>query len=126
MGNLSHEIMTLELAALERWNNGDPDGYLALYDEDITYIDPEQRIEGRENMVRYYEAVRGKVFVESYELQNPVVQPLGEGAAVLSFNLISRAGDRQWPWNCTEVYRRKPDGRWKIAHNHWSLMKQPG
>jgi hypothetical protein len=33
-------IIGLEKAALERWNHGDPSGYLELYAPDVVYFDP--------------------------------------------------------------------------------------
>jgi hypothetical protein len=45
---LSATIIALEKAALEKWNQGDPSGYLDLSAEDVTYFDPslEQRMDG--------------------------------------------------------------------------------
>ncbi len=33
------DLIELERAALDRWNNGDPTGYLELYSDDFTYFD---------------------------------------------------------------------------------------
>src|SRR5260370_8679522 len=35
------KIIALERAALDRWGNGDPQGYLETYSPDVTYFDPE-------------------------------------------------------------------------------------
>jgi ketosteroid isomerase-like protein len=111
----------LEKNALEKWNNGDPSGYLALYAPDFTYFDPtlERRMNGYEAIEAYYNALTGQVQVEKSELINPVVQAT-ESMAVLSFNLISEYGGKVYKWNCTEVYRKNMDNEWKIVHNHWS------
>ncbi|MCD7978941.1 MAG: DUF4440 domain-containing protein [Tannerellaceae bacterium] len=115
-------IIALEKEALNKWNNGDPSGYLALYDTDFTYFDPtlERRMDGYEAIEAYYNAMSGDVKVDKSEMVNPVVQAT-EQMAVLSFNLISEAGGQVWKWNCTEVYRKNPDNKWKIVHNHWSI-----
>jgi ketosteroid isomerase-like protein len=34
------QIVMLERAALDRWGNGDPSGFLELYATDVTYFDP--------------------------------------------------------------------------------------
>ena len=117
-------IIDLESAALDRWGNGDPSGFLEICAPDIVYFDPtlERRIDGREALAHYYEPIRGKIFFERFELLNPKVQVVG-AAAVLTFNYVSygRSGQRS-PWNCTEVYQRI-DGKWQIIQTHWSYTK---
>lgn len=123
MKDISKTIIALERAALEQWNEGDPSGYIELYADDITYFDPffEQRMDGIKRMKEYYEKIRGKIKVLSYKMINPVVQLLGNNAAVLTYNLISKGGDgNTYKWNCTEVYRLEGEN-WKIAHNHWAF-----
>lgn len=119
------ELIALEKAALEKWNQGDPSGYLAIYSKCITYFDPyhDQRIDGFDRMEEYYESIRGKVQVDSYEMLNPVVESSGE-MAVFTYNLVSHSGQEVSRWNCTEVYRAE-EGQWKIVHNHWSLIQTP-
>ncbi|MDR1330489.1 MAG: DUF4440 domain-containing protein [Tannerella sp.] len=118
---MEKKIIELEKNALEKWNNGDPSGYLALYASDFTYFDPtlERRMDGYEAIEAYYNALTGQVRVEKSEIINPVVQAT-ESMAVLSFNLISEYGGKVCKWNCTEVYRKNMDNEWKIVHNHWS------
>jgi len=122
--NLATTIIGMEKAALEKWNNDDPSGFLAIYAEDITYFDPfqEKRIDGFKNMKDYYESMQGSVHVEKYEMIDPVVQISGE-TAVLSYNLVNQAGNEIYRWNCTEVYRQQADKQWKIIHNHWSYIR---
>ncbi len=122
--NLGAIIIAMEKAALEKWNQGNPSGYLDIYAEDITYFDPfqEKRFDGFEKMKVFYESLQGMSQVENYEMIDPVVQIAGE-AAVLSYNLLSYSGSETFHWNCTEVYRQQPDKQWKIIHNHWSLVK---
>ncbi len=121
---LANRIIGLEKAALERWNNGDPSGFLDLSAKDVVYFDPglEQRMDGIDNLRSYYEAARGKIHVDRYEMLNPNVQAV-EKMAVLTFNLVSYIGNVAHRWNCTEVYRLESDGRWKIIQTHWSLTK---
>jgi ketosteroid isomerase-like protein len=121
---LTNKIIGLEKSALERWNNGDPSGFLELSATDVVYFDPglERRMDGIDNLSKYYEAIRGKIHVDRYEMLNPNVQAV-ENMAVLTFNLISYIGDAPHRWNCTEVYRLESDGNWKIIQTHWSFTK---
>jgi ketosteroid isomerase-like protein len=122
--SLEMRLISLEKRALDRWGKGDPDGFLELAAPDISYFDPyvERRIDGKEALARYYDGARGKVHVDHYDLLNPKVQRCGD-MAVLSFNYVSFGGNEdRYPWNCTEVYRREPDG-WHIIQTHWSLTR---
>jgi len=119
---LAQKIINMERAALDRWGKGDPSGFLEICAPDVVYFDPgqETRIDGREALGKYYEAIRGKVSIDRYELLNPLVQQIGD-AAVLTFNFTSYGREEdQYKWNCTEVYRR--DGEdWQIIQTHWSF-----
>lgn len=116
------EIIALEKAALEKWNQGDPSSYLALCSKRITYFDPyhPKRLDGFEVMEKYYKSIWGEVQVDKYEMIDPVVEVCGD-TAVLSYNLISCSGEEETRWNCTEVYNKEENGPWKIIHNHWSF-----
>jgi ketosteroid isomerase-like protein len=129
------KIIGLERAALDRWSNGDPKGYLELYSPDITYFDPsrEKRVDGLEAMTQLLAPITGKIKIDRYEILNPKVQRDGD-VATLSYNFISY---RKQPngservlnkWNNTEVFQRL-NGTWKIVHSHWSFttpeLKQP-
>jgi hypothetical protein len=43
MESTANTILGLERAALDRWGNGDPDGFLELVSTDVSYIDPFQQ-----------------------------------------------------------------------------------
>ena len=114
-------IIAMECAALDRWGKGDPSGFIEICAPDIVYFDPtlEQRIDGRDALEKYYEPIKGKIFIERYELLNPLVQRVGN-AAVLTFNYVSYGGaEDEYRWNCTEVYRYSDD-KWEIIQTHWS------
>ena len=120
-------IIAMEKAALERWGNGDPQGYIEIAAADITYFDPvtEMRINGIEAFRAHLEPVAGTIFFNRFELLNPRVSASGD-LAVLSFNFVSYSeveGETVVErWNCTEVYRRTEEG-WRITHSHWSLTQ---
>lgn len=119
---LAQKLIDMEKSALDRWNNGDPSGFLEISADDVTYFDSatEQRVDGIENLTKLYEERRGTVKVDKDEMINPLVNSTSE-MAVLSFNLISHVGENQTKWNCTEVYRLQQNGDWKIVQTHWSL-----
>jgi ketosteroid isomerase-like protein len=118
-------IIALERAALARWLNGDPSGFLEICAEDVVYFDPmlTARMDGLEALTAYYEAIRGKIFASRFEIINPKVQYIGN-AAVLTFNFASYGGSEGavMRWNCTEVYRHDAPG-WRIIQTHWSFSK---
>jgi ketosteroid isomerase-like protein len=119
-------IIALEKKALEKWNHGDPGGYLDLSDDDVTYFDPslERRLNGLDNLSKYYEPIKGQVKVFKYEMINPKVVATKE-MAVLTFNLHSYIAENVSRWNCTEVYRLNNNGQWKIVQTHWSNFIKP-
>ncbi len=119
-------LIALENAALRRWGNGDPSGFLEICAPDVVYFDPylEKRIDGIEALTQYYKATWGQVRFDRFELINPCVQISGD-LAVLTFNYASYTGEASSRWNCTEVYRRNDDG-WKIIQTHWSYTRHPG
>lgn len=121
-------LLALENAAMERWRNGDPWGFIELSSQQITYIDPGQTkpIIGHEAYSANMQQVEGKIHYQRSEFIDPCVVAV-EDAAVLSYNYRSSvlAEDGavlgQTPWNATEVYFRL-DGQWKIVHTHWSFI----
>jgi ketosteroid isomerase-like protein len=125
MNSIKNTIMQLEITALERWNAGDPSGYLEISAKDVTYFDPflEKRLDGWDALSAWYEGIRGQIKVDKYELINPQIQVSGN-IAVLTFNLVSYTGNSVSKWNCTEVYRFENDSEWKLIHTHWSYVSQ--
>lgn len=117
------EILKLEQAAMERWSSGDPEGFLELSAEDVTYFDPftERRLNGRDELAKLYRSLTGQVKVDRYEFIDPKVE-LMEDMAVLTFNFVSYMGRNVNRWNTTEVYR-KSNGSWKIIHTHWAFTR---
>ncbi len=119
------QIIAMEKDALQRWNNGDPSGYLKIYGKEITYFDENTiiRLDGYSTLEKLYEPIKGKIRNARFEMIKPKVQLYGN-VGVLTFNLItySDEGKVTSRWNSTEVYS-KIDGVWKIIHSHWSFTK---
>lgn len=61
--DISKEIISLEKAALEKWNRGDIYGYLDLYAEDIVYFDPmiDKRMDGLQKIKSITNPGKGKL-----------------------------------------------------------------
>jgi ketosteroid isomerase-like protein len=122
-------ILALEKAAMERWRNGDPLGFLELCSSEICYVDPGQvkPIIGIEAYTPFMKDLIGKIHYQVSEFIEPKVVMVGE-AALLSYNyrstVLTQEGkvESQTPWNSTEVYF-KEQGQWRIVHNHWSLIQ---
>jgi ketosteroid isomerase-like protein len=123
------DVIAMERAALDRWGNGDPQGYLDIMADEVTYFDPtqEKRVDGRHAMVKMMAPITGKVKVDRFDMIDPKVQRHGN-TALLTFNLISyRKGTDGKEvalsrWNSSELYARV-DGQWRIVHSHWSFIK---
>lgn len=117
-------IVALERAALDRWGRGDPAGFLELSEPGVVYFDPfvDRRVDGLGALTHLYEAVRGEIQFDRYELLNPAVQICGD-AAILTFNFVSWKNEAMARWNCTEVYRKTTSG-WRIIQTHWSLTQR--
>lgn len=121
---MDHAVVELERAALARWCNGDPSGFLEISAPDVVYFDPflPQRLDGWAALSAYYENLRGKVSAARFEILNPHVQEVGD-AAILTFNFVSWGGnENSFRWNCTEVYRHTEMG-WRIVQTHWSFTQ---
>jgi ketosteroid isomerase-like protein len=121
MDDVGTKLIGMETAALYRWGKGDPDGFLEISAPDVVYFDPyrEERINGLQSLTALYDTIRGQIQFDRFELINPHVQ-ISTSMAVLTFNYISYTGKQTSRWNCTEVYRREPDRKWRIIQTHWS------
>lgn len=122
--DVAETIISMEKAALQRWINGDPWGFIEIFAPEITYHEPEieLRIDGFEAMKDFLAAFEGQIYADSFELLNPRVQLHGD-VAVLSFNFVeyteSEGNKSESRWNATEVYLKTAEG-WRIIHSHWS------
>ena len=126
---MDNEILLLEKAAMERWRNGDPMGFVELAAEDILYVDPglPKPILGLDEYRKQLKGLGGKIHYQRSEFLGARVVMVGE-AALLTYNyrssVLSEQGlvISQTPWNTTEVFFRR-EGAWKTVHTHWSFVK---
>lgn len=119
-------IIALEKQALELWNNGNPDGFIALSSDDVIYFDPafENKLEGKKALEEYYNGMRGKIKIDSYKMIKPIVR-LSSGVAVLMYDYEAYSDGQIFKMHCTEVYKTDSSNRWKIIHTHWSFVSAP-
>lgn len=123
---IEDEIIGMERAALDRWSQGDPTGFLDICAPYVVYFDPsqERRLNGLAALTSLYESLRGQIRIERYDLIDPKVQVYGN-VAVLTFNYISYSQGEPQGWNCTEIYVKNPENPWRIVHTHWSRTGAP-
>ena len=151
-GDPEAAIIALERRALERWNQGDPDGFLELTSGGWVYIHPHfactrhdergggesgrtargesgkdpalgRKLIGKKALGEYYGTVRGKIRIDTYRMIGPVVR-LSPGAAVLAYDYEALRDGQVFRMHCTEVYTAATSGGWEIIHTHWSFARQ--
>src|SRR5260370_26334131 len=76
------KIIALERAALDRWGNGDPQGYLETYAPDVTYFDPEEqaRVDGLGPIKELYFPISAKSKITNMKITAPTANVLGPSA----------------------------------------------
>jgi uncharacterized protein (TIGR02246 family) len=133
VSNIVKTILDIERAINTRWNNGDCTGFLEAYREDVTYFDPltERCLIGRQAVKEHFDKYfTGSLVVRSEQFDPRVVVNHACDTAILTYNLQNYLAGKDGQlqpiplWNCTEVYRLA-NGKWNIAHNHWSFARHP-
>lgn len=121
---ITREILAMESTALQMLGNTDITGYLDIYSEDVTYFDPfqERVIYGKGNMASYFRQLTKRFPVRMYEIIDPITT-ITEDMVMLVFGLEMHTDDVRLKWNCTEVYCKEEDSRWRIIHTHWSFCR---
>lgn len=123
------EVMALESAAMERWRQGDPWGFIEISAPQVTYFDTgtPQRLNGRDALRAKYAGLEGQISYAVMDFIDPRVQVQGD-LAVLTYRFFSTRLNpdgsilSRTPWNCTEVFART-GGQWAIIHTHWSFIR---
>ena len=114
---------------MNRWRQGDPDGFLTLSLPQVTYFDPilPGRLTGIASLTEFYNGMRGNGGgAAAVEYVDPRVDVVGD-AALLTYRYLWAGLDADGTvtarsaWNCTEVYQRQA-GQWRIVHTHWSMI----
>ncbi len=118
-------IIVKEKAALDRWCNGDPYGYIELAAEEVTYF-----AEGCDTLIQGYKAFKevnaqleGKIHIPRYEMLNPQVRIFDNiGILIYALNNYSEDGEIRSKWKSTEIYKLI-EGDWMLIHSHWTIVK---
>ncbi|MFC0153148.1 YybH family protein [Xanthomonas dyei] len=132
---ITQAILAVDNGINARWNEGDVDGALEAYSDEVSYFDPltALRLDGHAAVEAYFRNVfEGKLKI----LRNDYIQPVvmvsdNRDMAVLHYNLQNILGDGQGgetpgtAWNSTQVFRYI-EGRWRVVHVHWSITLHPG
>lgn len=119
-GNAQEQIIQAMNQAAEQWNNGDLDGYMALYDTSATMMLPKGRtkINGMRELYEKYYFENGKpkqlLGYDTYEFT-----PLGKEYALLTGRFILKANEKmkERAGTFSLVFVHKANG-WKILHDH--------
>jgi ketosteroid isomerase-like protein len=127
--SIPEHIIALERAALERWGQGDPQGFVEIMAPHETYFDPATatRLDGVSAVRGHFAPFIGRIRIERFTMLDPHVLHLGD-AAVLTFNILNEGAQlddgpkRTLRWNVTEVFQKTEDG-WKIVHSHFSYVQ---
>ena len=120
-------ILSLESNALNSWSKGDPIGYSENFADDVTYFDDigaQTRLDGIEEVKKYFLSLKGKIPSHNYEIKDYKVQVYGV-VAILTLQYHTRNNENVQgpPWKATTVYKVS-NGEWKVVHANWSLMKK--
>jgi len=133
INKIKETILGIERSINERWNKGDCYGYLDIYSDDMTYLDPMtgNLLVGRKAVVEHLLKIYKNPNIVRSEYLNPEVAVSDAGdLAVLSYNMRNFVADENGgeklsrEWNSTEVYRLIDD-KWRIVNSHWSVTNHP-
>ncbi|HZH94386.1 MAG TPA: nuclear transport factor 2 family protein [Flavisolibacter sp.] len=120
-GNPSSDIIALMNKAEADWNNGNLDGYMALYDDSSTFMLPggPVGINGmRENYQRGF--FNGSKPKQNLKYEEMIIRPLGKDHALLTGKFILSGNNlKQLAGRYSVLFVRRPQG-WRILHDHSS------
>jgi ketosteroid isomerase-like protein len=117
-------VLARENAILDRWDNGDPMGFIDVAADDVTYFGPElgRRVDGKTAFRERLLPIVGKIHNPPRRMEAPMVRVYGE-IAILTFVDVYDFPTAKSIWNVTEVYRLT-DGEWKLIHSQWAEAKR--
>jgi len=110
---------------LDRWSQGDAEGYGQSAADDVTYFHntpAHARVDGINAFRDYLSALHGQIPPHKYEIVDPKVQLYGDvGIFTLQYHAFSPDGEPLAQGRGTSVYRGTDDG-WEMVHTHWSVL----
>ena len=124
---IEQTILGLEREALDEWSNGNPAGFPKHFADDATYFDDiaaQDRRAGKEEIITYFQSLKGKIPPHKYEIVAPKVQVYGNIVILtLRYNSKNENNEPGPPWKATSIYRLMDD-QWQVVHANWSLIKE--
>lgn len=124
IASVQKTIIAIENSILDRWDSGDPMGFVDVSADDVTYFGPEmgRRIDGKKAFRDRLTPLIGKIHNPPRRMENPMVRVFGE-IALLTFVDVYDFPNSKSIWNVTEVYRLEGN-EWKLIHSQWSEAKE--
>lgn len=98
----------------------------SVFDEKITHFHPggPYRLTGRDRLVAEFEGALNRQENIHFEMVEPIVQMIGDQAAVLTYyvneNWTEKGAHHSVTEKATEVWVKKGDRNWVMIHNHYS------
>ena len=118
---ITETIIGMESAALRRWGNGDPSGFLEICAPDIVYFDPyqEKRIDGIEALRECYKGIWGQVHFDRFERSIPVCRSVANWLCSPSITPLILATNETHGTALRSIALTS-DG-WRCIQTHWSI-----
>lgn len=125
-GTTGELLIAKERRNLDRWAAGDIPAWAEGAAPDVTYFDDigaQHRINGYDAFREYASSLEGKIPPHTYEIVDPKVQVYGDtGILTFQYHPTQMSGEPGTPWKATSVYRQV-DGKWRLVHGHWSMIR---
>jgi ketosteroid isomerase-like protein len=128
MEHTKNEDAILEQARcdLDRWSDGDTEGYGRSAADDVTYFHnapAHARVDGVRAFREYLLALKGQIPPHNYKIVQPKVQVYGDvGIFTLQYHAFTPDGELLARGRGTSVYRLAGE-EWEMVHTHWSVLE---
>ena len=123
--NPEQAILAQARADMDRWAEGDTEGYGQSAADDITLfnnVPAGPRLDGIQAFRDLLTALKGQIPPHKYEIVDPKVQVYGSvGILTLLYMAFSLEGEPLVKSRATCVYR-ETDGAWESVHQHFSAL----
>ena len=123
--NPEDSILAQAREDLDRWSEGDTEGYGRSAADDVTFFNNAPagpRVDGIQAFRELLSALKGQIPPHKYEIVEPKVQVYGSvGILTLQYHGFSFDGEPLVRGRGTCVYR-DANGAWEMVHTHWSAL----
>ena len=120
------ELVAKQKAVLDPYvANSDPAPYVAMYADEVTYIDPNSGgVLANQAARDFLMSYAGLIPPFTYEIVEPKVDLLGDTAVFTFICELFLEGEPAVTYTTTEIHERAGDG-WELVHAHWSVPAPP-